>query len=46
VQAPAQYAEIAQLVEQAMTDILVNQADIMTTMRAADAELNLILSEN
>jgi ABC-type glycerol-3-phosphate transport system substrate-binding protein len=46
VQAPPQYAEIAQLVEQAMTDILINKMDIMTTLRAADTELNLILSEN
>jgi ABC-type glycerol-3-phosphate transport system substrate-binding protein len=46
VQSPAQYAEIAQLVERAMADILVNKADIMTTLKAADAELNLILADN
>jgi ABC-type glycerol-3-phosphate transport system substrate-binding protein len=46
VQSPAQYAEIAQLVERAMTDILVNKADIMTILKAADVELNLILADN
>jgi ABC-type glycerol-3-phosphate transport system substrate-binding protein len=46
VQSPAQYAEVAQLVERAMTDILVNKADIMTTLKAADVELNLILADN
>jgi ABC-type glycerol-3-phosphate transport system substrate-binding protein len=46
VQSPAQYAEIAQLVERAMTDILVNKADITATLKAADVELNLILADN
>ena len=46
VQSPAQYAECAQLVERALNDILVNRMDIMTTLRAADAELNLILADN
>jgi ABC-type glycerol-3-phosphate transport system substrate-binding protein len=46
VQSPAQYAECAQLIERVFNDILVNRRDIMTTLRAADIELNDILSYN
>jgi len=46
VQSPAQYAECAQLVERVLNDILVNKLDVMTTLKAADAELNLILADN
>jgi ABC-type glycerol-3-phosphate transport system substrate-binding protein len=46
VQSPAQYAECAQLIERALTDILVNKLDLMTTLRAADVELNAILADN
>ena len=46
VHSPAQYAECAQLIERVLNDILVNKLDIMTTLRAADAELNLILADN
>jgi ABC-type glycerol-3-phosphate transport system substrate-binding protein len=46
VHSPAQYAECAQLIESVLNDILVNKLDIMTTLRAADAELNLILADN
>jgi ABC-type glycerol-3-phosphate transport system substrate-binding protein len=46
VQSPAQYAECAQLIERCLSDILVNKQDVMATLRAADAELNLILADN
>lgn len=46
VQAPVQYAESAELIERALNDILRDQADVQTTLEAADKELNLILSEN
>jgi ABC-type glycerol-3-phosphate transport system substrate-binding protein len=46
IEAPVQYAETANLVERVIHDILVNKADIMTTLRAADAEMNLILADN
>jgi len=44
VHSPASYAECANLVERAISDILINRQDIMTTLRAADIELNSILS--
>jgi ABC-type glycerol-3-phosphate transport system substrate-binding protein len=46
VHSPAQYAECAQLVERVINDILINKTDIMTTLRAADMELNAILADN
>ena len=46
VHSPAQYAECAQLVEQALSNILINKQDIMATLRAADIELNAILADN
>jgi ABC-type glycerol-3-phosphate transport system substrate-binding protein len=46
VHSPAQYAECANLVERVMSDILVNKTDIMTTLRAADVEMSLILADN
>ncbi|GHV71349.1 hypothetical protein AGMMS49928_22730 [Spirochaetia bacterium] len=46
VQSPAQYAECAQLMERAITDILINKQDIVATLRAADLELNAILADN
>jgi ABC-type glycerol-3-phosphate transport system substrate-binding protein len=45
VQAPATYAQVANCVERAMSDILVNDKDVMTTLKAADAELNSILMD-
>lgn len=46
VQAPAQYAECASLIDRVLSDILVNQADVQTTLQEADAELNMILLDN
>ncbi|MDR1173895.1 MAG: extracellular solute-binding protein [Treponema sp.] len=46
VHSPSQYAECANLVERAINDILINKADIMATLRAADVELNSILADN
>ena len=46
VHSPAQYAECAQLIEQALSNILINRQDLMTTLRAADVELNAILADN
>lgn len=46
VQAPPQYAECSTLIERALSDILVNQADVQSTLEEADAELNAILTEN
>ena len=45
VQSPATYAECANLIERVMSDILINRQDIMTTLRAADVELNAILMD-
>jgi hypothetical protein len=45
VQSPAAYAECANLVERAMSDILINQQDLMATLKAADVELNAILMD-
>ncbi|MDR0654760.1 MAG: extracellular solute-binding protein [Treponema sp.] len=45
VQAPATYAECANLVSGVMSDILINRADLMTTLKAAEVELNSILMD-
>lgn len=46
VQAPAQYAECANLIDRVFSDILINQVDIQSTLETADAELNMILMDN
>jgi ABC-type glycerol-3-phosphate transport system substrate-binding protein len=46
VHSPAQYAECAQLIEQTLTNILINRQDLMATLKAADIELNAILADN
>ena len=44
VEAPATYADVANLIQGAITDIITNKADVQTTLKAADAQLNVILA--
>ncbi|MDL2228761.1 extracellular solute-binding protein [Treponema sp. OttesenSCG-928-L16] len=44
VQSPATYAECANLIHRVLSDIFTNRQDVMTTLRAADVELNSILA--
>jgi len=46
VHSPPQYAECSQLIEQAMSNILINKQDVMDTLKAADVQLNAILADN
>jgi len=44
VEAPATYADVANLIQSAISEIIVNKADVMTTLTATDAQLNAILA--
>jgi len=46
VQSPAQYAEVANLIHMAMSDILVSRRDVETVLQETDAQLNMILFDN
>jgi ABC-type glycerol-3-phosphate transport system substrate-binding protein len=46
VQSPVQYAEVANLVHTAFSDVLINQRDVETVLREADAQLQLVLFDN
>jgi len=46
VQSPQQYAEVNTAINQAYVDILVNKADIESTLRDTNAQLNMILMDN
>ena len=46
VQAPIQYPEVESIIGRVLSDIITNKADVQSTLAAADAELNAILSAN
>lgn len=46
IHAPIQYPEVETLIARVLSDIITNKADVPSTLAAADAELNAILSAN